>query len=158
MLAEAQGVNICELVARLPLYIGCTWLSGTASFLWSYSVNQKRLLLMGHKLISMFEKNPLHPVLDLHNLNIMKYWLDQDISKMKIMTCLYFIHLLIRSMEESIYLFVLKLISPFLTFCVTVVLVYEGILIQVFVICSLFIPVFMYTWQPNNRGTSSWLV
>jgi len=43
LLAEAKDVNICEqLVARLPLYIGCNWLSGTASFLWSYSVNQKK--------------------------------------------------------------------------------------------------------------------
>jgi hypothetical protein len=94
MLAEAQDVNICEqLVARLPLYIGCNWLSGTASFLWSYSVNQKKLLVIGHKLISMFEKKPLHTVLDLHNFNmyIMKYWLDQGILKMKIMTYLYFI-------------------------------------------------------------------
>jgi len=34
MLAEVQDVNICEqLVARLPLYIGCTSLSGIASFL-----------------------------------------------------------------------------------------------------------------------------
>lgn len=70
MVAEAQDVNICELVARLPLYIGCNWLSGTETFLWSYSVNQKKPLVIGHKLIRMFEKKPLHPVLDLYNFNI----------------------------------------------------------------------------------------
>lgn len=96
MLAEAQDMNICEqLVARLPHYIDCNWLSGTAYFLWSYSVNQKRPLVEGHKHISVFEKKPLHPLLDLHNFNIyvyiMKYWLGQDILKTKIMTYLYFI-------------------------------------------------------------------
>jgi len=39
----------------------------------SYEVIQltkKNPVVIGHKLISMFEKKPLHPVLDLHNFNI----------------------------------------------------------------------------------------
>jgi len=64
----------------------------------SYEVIQlvrKKPLVTGHELISVFEKKPLHPLLDLHNFNIymyiIKYWLDQDILKIKIMTYLYFI-------------------------------------------------------------------
>jgi hypothetical protein len=55
---------------------------------------KKNPLLKDIRLITMFEKKSLHPVLDIQNFNIclyiMKYWLDQDILKMKIMTYIYF--------------------------------------------------------------------